>query len=98
VTIRAFSEGCELRQASFDGLFGRNDLQRVVCRRYPEVAHHIEWLQQFGAAAMTGSGACVFCPFESESRARAALEQRPAGMQGFVAEGLLRHPLYDWIN
>jgi 4-diphosphocytidyl-2-C-methyl-D-erythritol kinase len=93
VTIRAFSEGCD-RSA----LFGRNDLEAVVCRCYPEVARHLRWLRRFGPAALTGSGACVYCPFDSETAARAALAQLPAGMQGFVARGLTRHPLFDWID
>ncbi len=93
VTIRAFSEGCDA-----SGLLGRNDLEAVVCRRYPEVAQHLRWLQRFGPGALTGSGACVYCPFDSETPARSALAQLPAGMQGFVAEGLTRHPLLDWLD
>jgi 4-diphosphocytidyl-2-C-methyl-D-erythritol kinase len=91
VTIRAFSEGC-----AASGLFGRNDLEAVVCRRYPEVAQHLNWLRRYGPAALTGSGACVYCPFDSETPARLALAQLPAGMQGFVAGGLAHHPLLNW--
>ncbi|HTO42845.1 MAG TPA: 4-(cytidine 5'-diphospho)-2-C-methyl-D-erythritol kinase [Burkholderiales bacterium] len=91
VTIRAFSEGCDP-----SGRFGRNDLEPVVCRRYPEVAHHLDWLRRFGPAALTGSGACVYCAFDSEASARSVLAQLPAGMQGFVAAGLPQHPLLDW--
>jgi 4-diphosphocytidyl-2-C-methyl-D-erythritol kinase len=98
VTIRAFSEGCVADWAPFKGLFGRNDLERVVCRRADEVAHHLNWLRSFGPAALTGSGACVFCPFESEAVAQAVLRQAPESMRGFVAAGLPRHPLYDWAE
>jgi 4-diphosphocytidyl-2-C-methyl-D-erythritol kinase len=97
VTIRAFSEGCVTGPGGFEALFGRNDLERVVCRQFPEVAHHLQWLRQFGPAALTGSGACVFCPFESEAAAHAVLDDLPAGMQGFVTAGLDRHPLRDWV-
>jgi len=93
VTIRAFSEGCDRL-----GVIGRNDLEAVVCRRYPEIANHLQWLRQFGPAALTGSGACVFCPFDSETVTRSVLEQLPVGMQGFVAEGLPEHPLLDWAQ
>ncbi len=93
VTIRAFSEGCVP-----SGLFGRNDLEAAVCRRYPEVAQYLGWLRRFGPAALTGSGACVYCPFDSETPARSALAQLPAGMQGFVAGGLAHHPLLDWSD
>jgi 4-diphosphocytidyl-2-C-methyl-D-erythritol kinase len=77
---------------------GRNDLESVVCRRYPEVAQHLEWLRQFGPAAMTGSGACVFAAFDSEQAANRVFRQRPGGMQGFVAKGLDRHPLCEWLD
>jgi len=83
ITIAAFSVGQ-----------GRNDLEPVVCRRYPLVARHLEWLYRYGDARMTGSGACVFCAFENEEQARRALSELPAGMHGFVARGLDRHPLW----
>jgi len=83
-----------IKIAAFSVGQGHNDLQPVACRRYPEIAHCLEWLAQFGRAAMSGSGACVFCSFDDEAGARAALEQLPADMKGFVARGLDRHPLY----
>jgi len=71
----------------------RNDLQPVVCRLYPEVAQHLDWLRHFGDARMTGSGACVFCEFASEAAALNVLQQLPSGMRGLVARGLDYHPL-----
>jgi 4-diphosphocytidyl-2-C-methyl-D-erythritol kinase len=84
-----------LKMARFSAGMGRNDLQPVVVSRYPEVARYLEWLTQFGAAQMTGSGACVFASFESEEAAWGVLRQLPETMQGFVAQGLDRHPLFD---
>ena len=84
ITIAAFSVGQ-----------GHNDLEPVVCRRYPQVARHLEWLRRYGDARMTGSGACVFCAFDSEERARGVLAELPAEMRGFVARGLDRHPLWS---
>jgi 4-diphosphocytidyl-2-C-methyl-D-erythritol kinase len=80
---------------------GHNDLEPVVCRAYPEVAHYLEWLRQLDncrKAAMTGSGACVFAEFATESEARAVLARLPAGMEGFVAQGLDRHPMHDFVE
>jgi len=74
-----------------------NDLQPVVCRLYPPVAEHLNWLQQFAPAMMTGSGACVFAAFAGEQEARAVLAQMPPGMRGVVAQGLQRHPMHDWV-
>mgnify|MGYP003671483903 CR=1 FL=1 len=77
-------------------LAGHNDLQPVVVKSYPEVARHLEWLSQFGEARMTGSGACVFASFGTEAAACEVLHQLPESMQGFVAQGLDKHPLYDF--
>lgn len=72
---------------------GRNDLQPVACRRYPEVARAVEWLGQFADARMTGSGACVFAPFAAERQALDILARIPGDLRGWVARGLDRHPL-----
>jgi 4-diphosphocytidyl-2-C-methyl-D-erythritol kinase len=76
---------------------GRNDLEAVVAARCPEVAAHLEWLRQrCPQARMTGSGACVFAEFKSQTEARAVHGQLPGDMRGFVARGLDRHPLFEW--
>lgn len=82
-------QGFHLRQNGW-----RNDLQPVVVSRYPEVARCLGWLGGFGEARMTGSGACVFLAVQDEAAARAILQALPWDMQGFVARGLDRHPLY----
>ena len=94
ITIAAFSVGHGSNESGFM-VTGRNDLEPVVIRRYPQVALHLEWLRQYGDARMTGSGACVFCAFGSEAQAARILAQMPAGMRGFVARGLDRHPLWS---
>lgn len=78
---------------------GRNDLEQVVSARYPEVGAQLAWLKQrFPQARMTGSGACLFAEFATQAEAVAVHSQLPAGMSGFVARGLDRHPLHDWIS
>lgn len=72
-----------------------NDLQSLVCRLYPEVARHLEWLRQHGPALMTGTGAAVFAPFDSERAARDVMAKLPPDMKGFMARGLDRHPLRE---
>jgi len=84
-----------IKIAAFSIGQGHNDLQPVACKRYPQIARCLEWLGQFGKAAMTGSGGSVFGVFADERSAQTALEQMPPDMQGFVARGLDRHPLYD---
>jgi 4-diphosphocytidyl-2-C-methyl-D-erythritol kinase len=76
---------------------GRNDLEATVVAKYPEIAAHLRWLKQrCPQARMTGSGACVFAEFRSETEARALHAQLPREMRGFAARGLDRHPLCEW--
>lgn len=73
---------------------GGNDLEAVACARFPAVAEHLAWLRQFAPRAlMTGSGACVFAGFPTRSEAEAVRSRLPAGMTGWVADGLAAHPL-----
>ncbi|HUO44478.1 MAG TPA: 4-(cytidine 5'-diphospho)-2-C-methyl-D-erythritol kinase [Burkholderiales bacterium] len=74
---------------------GGNDLEPVVCRLYPEIGRHLQWLGRHAPAAVTGSGACVFAEFADEDAARAVLNQLPPDMRGVVARGLDRHPLWE---
>jgi 4-diphosphocytidyl-2-C-methyl-D-erythritol kinase len=73
----------------------RNDLEPVVAARFPEVGAHLEWLSRHARARLTGSGACVFAQFGTREEARAVHAEMPPGMQGFVAQGLLQHPLRE---
>lgn len=73
--------------------FGRNDLQVVAEKLFPQVAEAVQWLQQFGEARMTGSGACVFCGFDEEHLADAVLQQVPATWKAWKAKTLQQHPL-----
>lgn len=80
---------------------GHNDLEPVVCGLYPEVFRSLEWLKRLEntkITAMSGSGACVFSEFATESEANAALVRLPADMRGFVARGLNRHPLRKTVK
>ena len=74
-----------------------NDLEAVVTQRYPQVAAHLEWLRRHGDARMTGSGACVFAAFDTAAEARRVLGACPAPMTGFIAKGLVSHPLREAV-
>jgi 4-diphosphocytidyl-2-C-methyl-D-erythritol kinase len=87
-----------IKMAAFSTGYGHNDLEPVVCRKYPQVAETLAWLKAFGDARMTGSGACVFAGFATEREAREAFAQRPENVEGFVARGLDQHPLRDFAD
>lgn len=75
--------------------FGKNDLQAVAAKLFPEVAEAITWLQQYGDARMTGSGACVFCFFAHEPDADRVLKAVPAHWKAWKARAIAKHPLAD---
>lgn len=108
-TKEIFSDGAltrdtkPLTMAPFLSGQGRNDLEPIALRRYPEIAEHLAWLKNRSPRGspvprMTGSGACVFAEFSRQDEALALHGQLPPAMRGFVAQGLELHPLHDWAN
>jgi 4-diphosphocytidyl-2-C-methyl-D-erythritol kinase len=96
VTISDFSRHPEGRDGRRG--FGKNDLQAVASRLFPPVAEAVEWLGSHGDARMTGSGACVFCAFSSESEADRVLASVPAIWNAWKAKSLNRHPLKSLLQ
>lgn len=76
ITIRSFLEGNS-----------GNVCEPVTRQRYPPVDAAFRWLEQFGRARMSGTGACVFVAFPAQAAAEAVYNSLPKGWQGFVAEG-----------
>ena len=91
--IAAFSAAQETLP---EQLFGANDLELVVRRRYPAVDHAVRYLQRFGPARLTGSGSAVFFPATGLEQATAAIQNLPSGWQGWVVRSLAEHPLAAW--
>ena len=90
ITIRPAFEGDASRY--------RNDCEDVVQKLYPEVRQGLEWLSQFGPARLTGTGACIFGRFPTESAARIIWESNPSGITGFVAKGVNYSPLHQKLT
>jgi 4-diphosphocytidyl-2-C-methyl-D-erythritol kinase len=74
---------------------GRNDCLGVVRRRYPEVAHALDWLSLFGSARLTGTGACVFLACETIDLGQEIMRKMPSEFEGFLARGLNDSPLLE---
>jgi 4-diphosphocytidyl-2-C-methyl-D-erythritol kinase len=77
---------------------GRNDCLGVVRRRYPEVAHALDWLSLFGSARLTGTGACVFLACETMDLGQEIMRKMPPGFVGFLARGLNDSPLLEALR
>jgi len=70
-----------------------NDCEAVVRKRFREVDALVSWLLEYAPSRLTGTGACVFAEFDTESAARQVLELAPNGVRGFVARGVNVSPL-----
>jgi 4-diphosphocytidyl-2-C-methyl-D-erythritol kinase len=82
----------------FLGGDSRNDCLPVVRRRHPQVAAALDWLNQYAAPRLTGTGACVFAAFDDGQQARAAHRALPANLEGFVTRGINRSPLLERLQ
>jgi 4-diphosphocytidyl-2-C-methyl-D-erythritol kinase len=87
ITIRAFLRGA-----------GTNVCEPVVRELYPPVAEAIDWLRQFGAARMSGTGACVFVEVDSLQQAENVKSQIPKPWVGFVAKAMNRNPAHQQLG
>lgn len=90
-----------IRDLISDGVFSTdlvNVCQAVVEQRYPDIAKAISWLNQFGEARLTGTGACLFASFKEQSEAVTVLAQLPEQWSGFVALGCNRSPLMQRLE
>lgn len=77
---------------------GRNDCTACVRGRYPEVAEALDWLQEFGEARLTGTGACGFVALPDEHAAQAVRARLPARWSGYIVRGLNRSPLLSRVS
>ena len=74
---------------------GRNDCEPVARKCYPEIDRVFEWFGSEHPARLTGTGACVFCAFESEEAAAEKLKSLPDNWTGYITRGHNRSPLLD---
>ena len=77
-----------------------NDLEAVVCQKYPAVNACLNWLNQFSQARMSGSGASVFVAVKDLAEANNIVKNQPKEIANtkifcVAALGLQQHPLYN---
>ena len=83
---------------ALSGVEYRNDCQDVVSKLYPAVRSLLQWVENFSAPLMTGTGASVFCSFDSKSEAQHVLSKLPKQWTGFVAKGVNRSPVHEQLH
>ncbi len=85
--------------------FGKNDLEPVVYRLYPEVLRASRWLAEQGVlkdtgtqVRMSGSGACLYAEFSELSEAVLAKTEITATMRGAVKLNSTTHPRFRLVQ
>ena len=76
----------------------RNDCQSVVETLHPEVKQVSDWLKRYGNPLMTGTGASVYCRFDSQQEAKKAQQTVPNSWSSFVAKGINQSPLHKQLE
>lgn len=71
-----------------------NDCEPIARKRFYEVEQLLSWLLEYAPSRLTGTGACVFAEFDTETEARQVLNEIPSWSRGFVARGVNVSPLH----
>jgi len=93
-TREIFSHKCLTRDSSpinmrtFFERGANNSCQPLVESLFTQVKDTIDWLNQYGPAKMTGTGASVFLAVDSLDKAESILSKKPLNVNGFVAKGI----------
>jgi len=76
----------------------QNDCVEVVCQLYPVVKDALVDLSKFSEARLTGTGACVFAQFDSESAALSAYRSLNDRWQVYLSKGVNESPLISKLK
>lgn len=87
-----------IRIADFIAGQHRNDCEGVVRKFYPSVDEALREMSVFSEARLTGTGACVFAQFDTESAAKKAYLSLNKKWQSYLCKGINRSPLYSSLN
>ena len=75
-----------------------NDCEVLVSELFPEIHNAINWLNQHSLSRLTGTGACCFARFDSESKAQQVLNEARSKFKGFIAKGVNLSPAIQRLN
>ncbi len=87
LTIRAFLRGS-----------GTNVCEPVVRNLYPQVGQAIDWLDQFAAARMSGTGACVFASIDSLEQAEVVKSRVPQQWDAYITRAMNHNPVHQQLG
>ncbi|TEU30019.1 4-(cytidine 5'-diphospho)-2-C-methyl-D-erythritol kinase [Alkanindiges illinoisensis] len=73
-----------------------NNFEAIAQKLYPEVAQALAYLNQFGQARLTGTGACVFLPVQPEQDVTAIMQNTPC--KSYFCHGLQNSPVHEQLG
>lgn len=73
-----------------------NNFEQLARSLYPEVEQAFQYLNQYGQAKLTGTGACVFVEIDFDCDTNAMLTKAPC--QAYLANSLDHSPVLDMIK
>lgn len=73
-----------------------NNFEAIAQKLYPEVAQALAYLNQFGQARLTGTGACVFLPVQPEQDITAIMQNAPC--KSYFCHGLQNSPVHEQLG
>ena len=75
-----------------------NDCEALVSELHPPIHDAITWLSHYSSSRLTGTGACCFARFNSESQAQQVLDEARSKFKGFIAKGVNLSPAIQRLN
>lgn len=73
-----------------------NNFEAIAKKLYPEVAQALAYLNQFGQARLTGTGACVFLPVQPGQDISSILQHAPC--KSYFCHGLQQSPVHEQLG
>jgi 4-diphosphocytidyl-2-C-methyl-D-erythritol kinase len=73
-----------------------NDFEAIAQKLHPQVAQALAYLNQFGQARLTGTGACVFLPVQPEQDITAIMQNAPC--KSYFCHALQISPVHKQLG
>ena len=77
---------------------GSNVCEPVVRNLYPQVGEAIDWLSQYAAARMSGTGACVFAAIDSLEQAEVVKSRVPRQWDAYITRAMNHNPVHQQLG
>ena len=88
----------KLKQGAYEAIYGQNDFEFLLRRRYHDINEGMEYLESFSTAQITGTGSTLFAAFDTKEEADKIASLAPKKFKAQVVKGLNKSPLHDFLK